>query len=231
MALLAVSGVPFFYWILHNQHLDWETPVDFLMYTGLGLCGAFGARAIGDLKLYGMDGSHGAHEDRSKPTDASFETKAISESADDAEVNRIVSHDQSKKDKPPKDNSGKQTKDAPLLRIWLLFSSLFAALLGSLAFVAVAALIKTAQTEQWGSGSIPHAVPAVEAVFGIPMLMWLPFFTVILVAGLVGHFFEDWMLELIARARARSILIAGGAFLFLFVALLSPGLGALALAE
>ena len=102
-------------------------------------------------------------------------------------------------------------QDKFLLGAWLIVSAILSGLIGGIIYVAVAVLIKTAQSEQWGSGVIQHAVPAVELVIGIPLLMWLPFLTIIILAGLVGHNLEDWVLELVARARARSLLLAGGA--------------------
>ncbi len=133
-----------------------------------------------------------------------------------------------------KAGSGQQPKakifqDKSLLGAWLIISAILSGLMGGTIYVAIAALIRTALLEQWGSGVIQHAEPSVELAFGVPLLMWLPFLTIIILTGLVGHNLEDWVLELVARARARSLLLAGGALVILSAALLSPDLTSMAL--
>jgi hypothetical protein len=105
-----------------------------------------------------------------------------------------------------------------------LAASLFASLLGTVVFVLIAALIRAATVEHWGAHLMKCSVPAVELALGVPLLASLPFLTVSLAVGLVGHSFADWMRELLGRILAITLLATLGWFGLFAVALLSPGL-------
>jgi Patatin-like phospholipase len=47
----------------------------------------------------------------------------------------------------------------------------------------------------------------VALVFGPPLLLWVPFFSQVLLAGLIGRDFADWLREWLARVRAWSFMI------------------------
>ncbi|MGC2108210.1 MAG: patatin-like phospholipase family protein [Candidatus Korobacteraceae bacterium] len=89
--------------------------------------------------------------------------------------------------------------------IWLCFYSAFiAALLGSLAFAGSWMLLNSVWLRLL---DLPRCQTAAIAVFGPPLLLGLPFLTIVFGAGLVGRNFPDWMREWLARLRAWSLMI------------------------
>ncbi|MBZ5682592.1 MAG: acyltransferase [Acidobacteriia bacterium] len=61
-------------------------------------------------------------------------------------------------------------------------------------------------------------------VFGPPLLLAVPFFTIVIGAGLVGRDFADWLREWLARVRAWALLFGFGWGLFFGITLLGPHL-------
>jgi hypothetical protein len=106
----------------------------------------------------------------------------------------------------------------------IVMNAVMAALGGTLLYVLVGRVL--AWNPSWW---IPCALKGVEAwrfrsALGPPLLLAVPFFTLVLGAGLVGRDFPDWLREWLARVRAWALL-SGCAWAFFFgVALLGPSL-------
>lgn len=63
-----------------------------------------------------------------------------------------------------------------------------------------------------------------QLAFGPPLLFAVPFFAIVIGAGLVGRDFPDWLREWLARVRAWALLFGLGWALFFGIALLGPSL-------
>jgi Patatin-like phospholipase len=79
----------------------------------------------------------------------------------------------------------------------------------------------------WLLGSIPAKVGDAEywrfqSAFGPPLLFTVPFFTIVIGAGLVGRDFPDWLREWLARVRGWALLFGLSWALFFGIALLGP---------
>ncbi len=61
-----------------------------------------------------------------------------------------------------------------------------------------------------------------QLVLGVPLLLSIPFFSMIMAAGLVGRNYPDWLREWLARVRAWSLLYGLGWVLYVGIALLGP---------
>jgi hypothetical protein len=61
-----------------------------------------------------------------------------------------------------------------------------------------------------------------QATFGPPLLLAVPFFALVIGAGLVGRDFPDWLREWLARVRAWSLLVGVGWAVLFGIALLGP---------
>jgi hypothetical protein len=62
----------------------------------------------------------------------------------------------------------------------------------------------------------------VQLVIGPPLFLFVPFFSVVLAAGLVGRNYPDWLREWLARVRAWSLLFGFGWLVYLGISLLGP---------
>jgi hypothetical protein len=61
-----------------------------------------------------------------------------------------------------------------------------------------------------------------QLAFGPPLLFVVPFFTIVIGAGLIGRDFPDWLREWLARVRAWALLFGFGWAFFFGIALLGP---------
>jgi hypothetical protein len=68
------------------------------------------------------------------------------------------------------------------------------------------------------------AIWRVRLTLGPPLLMSVPFFTLVIASGLVGKNFPDWLREWLARVRAWSLLFMVGWTLYFGISLLGPSL-------
>lgn len=72
-------------------------------------------------------------------------------------------------------------------------------------------------------GELP-ALRRFQLTLGPPLLLFVPFFSMILMAGLVGRNFDDWLREWIARVRAWCLLVSIGWTVYFGISLLGPWL-------
>ena len=92
-----------------------------------------------------------------------------------------------------------------------LYSAFMAALLGTAAFAGI-----------WKLGDRFTHTWELIAVFGPPLLLSIPFLTLVFGAGLVGRDFPDWMREWLARIRAWSLMLGLFWMLGFGIVLLGP---------
>jgi hypothetical protein len=94
---------------------------------------------------------------------------------------------------------------------------------GTLFFVGVRSILKMSRP-WWIPTSFLEVSEGwrVQLAFGPPLLLAVPFFTIVIGAGLVGRDFPDWLREWLARVRAWALLLGFGWALFFGIALLGP---------
>jgi hypothetical protein len=105
----------------------------------------------------------------------------------------------------------------------VIVNASLSALVGALLYVGVCWILKQ---------PIPAWIPATplgrpeswqfQIVLGPPTLFAVPFFTLVIGAGLVGREFPDWLREWLARVRAWALLFGFGWTVFFGIALLGP---------
>ncbi len=106
----------------------------------------------------------------------------------------------------------------------VIMNAAFSALAGTLFFMGVRAILQRNQpwwtsTSFWGAEEWRFSL-----TFGPPLMLAVPFFTIVIGAGLVGRDFPDWLREWLARVRAWALLFGFGWSLFFGIALLGTSL-------
>ena len=106
----------------------------------------------------------------------------------------------------------------------VIMNAAFSALAGTLFFMGVRAILQRNQP-WWTSTSFLGAEEwRFSLTFGPPLMLAVPFFTIVIGAGLVGRDFPDWLREWLARVRAWALLFGFGWSLFFGIALLGTSL-------
>ena len=106
----------------------------------------------------------------------------------------------------------------------VIMNAAFSALAGTLFFMGVRAILQRNQP-WWTSTSFSGAEEwRFSLTFGPPLMLAVPFFTIVIGAGLVGRDFPDWLREWLARVRAWALLVGFGWSLFFGIALLGTSL-------
>jgi len=106
----------------------------------------------------------------------------------------------------------------------VIMNAAFSALAGTLFFMGVRAILQRNQP-WWTSTSFLGAEEwRFSLTFGPPLMLAVPFFTIVIGAGLVGRDFPDWLREWLARVRAWALLVGFGWSLFFGIALLGTSL-------
>ena len=106
----------------------------------------------------------------------------------------------------------------------VIMNAAFSALAGTLFFMGVRSILQRNQpwwtsTSFWGAEEWRFSL-----TFGPPLMLAVPFFTIVIGAGLVGRDFPDWLREWLARVRAWALLVGFGWSLFFGIALLGTSL-------
>jgi hypothetical protein len=105
----------------------------------------------------------------------------------------------------------------------VIFTATLSAFIGTLYFIGVRWMLSLSRPE-WIPTSYLAGAPGFlfQLVFGPPLLMSVPFFTVVIGAGLVGRDFPDWLREWLARVRAWAWLAGFGWTFLVGICLLGP---------
>jgi hypothetical protein len=106
----------------------------------------------------------------------------------------------------------------------VVMNALLSAFAGTLLFMGVRAILEQSQP-WWISRSLWGAEQwRFSLTFGPPLMLAVPFFTIVIGAGLIGRDFPDWLREWLARVRAWALLFGFGWSLFFGIALLGTSL-------
>ena len=106
----------------------------------------------------------------------------------------------------------------------VIMNAAFSALAGTLFFMGVRSILQRNQP-WWTSTPVLGAEEwRFSLTFGPPLMLAVPFFTIVIGAGLVGRDFPDWLREWLARVRAWALLFGFGWSLFFGIALLGTSL-------
>ena len=105
----------------------------------------------------------------------------------------------------------------------VLLNAVLSALAGTLLFVGVRSALHWTRPS-WIPTPFLGGPDAwrFQFAFGPPLLLAVPFFTIVIGAGLIGRDFPDWLREWLARVRAWALLCGFGWGLFFGIALLGP---------
>lgn len=106
----------------------------------------------------------------------------------------------------------------------VIMNAAFSALAGTLFFMGVRAILQRNQPWSTSTSFLGAEEWRVSLTFGPPLMLAVPFFTIVIGAGLVGRDFPDWLREWLARVRAWALLFGFGWSLFFGIALLGTSL-------
>jgi hypothetical protein len=104
----------------------------------------------------------------------------------------------------------------------VIANAALSALAGTLLFIGVRSILRYETLAHWLPASLLPEICRVQLAFGPPLLFAVPFFAIVIGAGLVGRDFPDWLREWLARVRAWALLFGLGWGVFFGIALLGP---------
>jgi hypothetical protein len=140
------------------------------------------------------------------------------------------------------DVSAHETNAREVLRVFVsailftgLLNSLIAGAAGAGALMVVCALLKipVSGLPAFNHLTLPTSLHSpvdsqmkwrVQLTLGPPLLLFVPFFSMVIAAGLVGRNYPDWLREWLARVRAWSMLFGIGWLVYVGISLLGPPL-------
>jgi hypothetical protein len=105
----------------------------------------------------------------------------------------------------------------------VIVTAILSAFTGTLYFLGVRWMLSWSRPA-WIPSSYLGGPPGVlfQIVFGPPLLLSVPFFTIVIAAGLVGRDFPDWLREWLARVRGWAWLVGFGWTFLVGICLLGP---------